>query len=66
MNAIVIDFLAAQRRLARPLQAPRLAAALVAECMAWWLLPLSIASAAVAGYHQAQRAVLYPGEGRPC
>ena len=61
MNAIIIDFLAAQRRAACPLQAPRLAGALVAETMVWWCLPLTIAAAAVAGYAEAQRAVLMPG-----
>lgn len=58
MNAIVLDFVAAQRRAACPLAAPRMAGLLVAEAMAWWLLPLTVAFAAVEGYAEAQRAVL--------
>lgn len=58
MNAIIIEFAAAQRRAACPLQAPRLVGALVAECMAWWMLPLTIAAAAVDGYAEAHKAAL--------
>lgn len=58
MNAVILDFVAAQRRAACPLQAPRLVGALVAEAMAWWLLPLNVTCAAIAGYADAQRASL--------
>lgn len=60
MNAIILDFVAAQRRAACPLQAPRLVGALVGVACLWAALPLHVACAAVAGYH----AVL-TGEGRP-
>lgn len=58
MNAIIIDLHAGLRRAACPMSAPRLAGAWVAAACDWWLLPLNIAAAAVAGYAEAQRAVL--------
>lgn len=64
MTAIIIQFNARLRRAACPLVAPRLAGALVGVGMAYALLPLHIACAAIDGYREAQRAVMFPGGGR--
>ena len=58
MTAIIIQLNAGLRRAAFPLSGPRLTAALVGVGMAYALLPITIACAAIDGYAEAQRAVL--------
>lgn len=59
MTAIIIQFNAGMRRAAFPLVGPRLAGALVGVGMYYWLLPLTVACAAIDGYREAQKAVLH-------
>lgn len=58
---VLSEYRTRTQRLLHPLTAPHHAAALVQVACAYALWPLSIACAAVAGYAEAQRAVLFPG-----
>lgn len=60
MTAVIYQFRAGLRRAAFPLVAPRLAGALVGVGMFYALLPLHVACAAIDGYAEAQRAVMFP------
>lgn len=61
MTAVIYQFRAGLRRAAFPLVAPRLAGALVGVGMYYALLPVTVACAAIDGYAEAYRAVMFPG-----
>lgn len=61
MSAIILQLNAGLRRAAFPLSAPRLVSALVGGGMHYALLPFNFTSAALGGYAEAYRAVMFPG-----
>ena len=60
MSAIILQLNAGLRRAAFPMSAPRLASALVGVGMHYALLPLNFTCAALGGYAEAHRAVMFP------
>jgi len=58
---ILAEHRARLQRAACPIIAPRLTAQLIQVAMGYALLPLTITSAALAGYAAGHRAVMFPG-----